>query len=252
VALDHLTIDHVGAGSSGIYEEDSATNLIITNSTFSNVPVQQYAISVEAPSFAGIGGTNTFNGGAMIEIRSGTVSSTTSWVHPGAPVAISDRVSVGGEGSPVLTIGPGMIFKFGAGADMQIGSPDVGQLVVAGTADKHVTFTSLPAKQAPGDWTGLFIDYGAKAKISYADFSYGGADAAGGNLLLYSPTATASLDVDHSSFTYSLGYGIQVDCTTTDPLPTVKLTSNTYAHNASDTANANTEAANVGPGLTCP
>jgi len=255
VTLDHLTIDHVGAGSDGIYEEDTATNLAITNSTFSNIAAQQYAISVEAPSFVGIGATNAFNGGAMIEIRRGNITSNTSWVHPGTSIAVTDRVNVGAATSPVLTIGPGMIFKFGAGVEMDIGSPDVGQLVVAGTAANHVTFTSLAATQAPGDWAGLFIDYGAKAKISYADFSYGSTDANGGDLLMYSPTATASLTVDNSSFTNSLGYGIQLDCTSTTPLPTVTLTNNTYSHNASDTANAGTQAANVGPGLSgasCP
>jgi len=181
------------------------------------------------------------------------VSTTTSWVDPGTAIAVTDRVNVGGASSPVLTIGPGMTFKFGAGVEMDIGSPDVGQLIVAGTSAKHVVFTSLAATQAPGDWTGLFVDYAAKAQISYADFSYGGADGAtGGNLLLYSPTATASLKVDNSSFSYSLGYGVQLDCTTTTPLPTVQLTNNTYSHNGIDTGNANTEAINVGPGLSCP
>jgi hypothetical protein len=252
VTVDHVTIDHVGAGSDGIYEEDAATNVAITNSTFGTISAQQYAISVMAPSFVGIGAGNVFDASALIEIRGGNVTSTTSWVAPGTPVAITDRVNVGAASSPVLTIGPGMKFMFGAAVEMDIGSPDVGQLVVAGTATNRVTFTSLAATKAPGDWTGLFVDYGGKAKISYADFSYGGSDANGGDLLFYSPTATASLEVDNSSFTYSLGYGIQLDCTTTTPLPTVKLTNNTYAHNAIDTANANTEAVNVGPGLTCP
>jgi hypothetical protein len=252
VILDHLTIDHVGTGSDGIHEEDSATNLTITNSTFSNIPAQQYAISVMAPSFVGIGAGNVFHGGALIEIQGGDVTTTTSWIDPGTPIAVTDRVNVGAATSPVLTIGPGMKFEFAANVEMDIGSPDVGQLVVAGTAAKHVTLTSLADKPTPGFWTGLSIDRDSGAKISYADFSYGGSDAAGGNLLLSSPTATASLEVDNSSFTDSLGYGIQLDCTTTNPLPTVKLTNNTYARNGVDTANANTEAANVGPGLSCP
>ncbi len=255
VTLDHLTIDHVGPGSDGIFEEDAASNFAITSSTFSNIPsapTQQYAISVLAPSFAGIGATNVFNASAMIEIRGGNITSTTSWVDPGTSIAVTDRVNVGATSSPVLTIGPGMTFKFGAGVEWDVGSPDVGQLVVAGIAANHVIFTSLAATQAPGDWSGLFVDYGGKAQISYADFSYGGTDASGGDLNLYGPTATASLQVNNSSFTYSLGYGIELDCTSTTPLPTLQLTNNTYAHNAVDTANANTEAANVGPGLTCP
>jgi hypothetical protein len=256
ITLDHLTIDHVGTGSNGITEEDAATNLAITNSTFSNIPNQQYAIAVQAPSFAGIGGTNAFNAGAMIQINGGNITSTTSWVYPGTDIAVTNNVNVGGVSSPVLTIGPGMKFMFGADVEMDIGPSNVGvgQLVVAGTAANHVVFTALAATPSPGSWYGLYIDHSAKAQISYADFSYGGGygDANAGDLLFYEPDATASLKVDNSSFTNSLAYGIQVDCTTTSPLPTLQLTNNTYAHNGSDTANANTQATNVGPGLTCP
>jgi len=254
VTLDHLIIDHVGTGSNGITEEDAATSLAITNSTFSNIPTQQYAIAVQAPSFAGIGDTNTFNG-ALIQINGGDITSTTSWVDPGTDVAVTNQVNVGGTTSPVLTIGPGLTLKFGADVEMDIGSSSVGvgQLVGAGTTAKHVTFTALAATPSPGSWYGLFIDYGAKAQISYADFSYGGGYGGDnkGNLVFYEPSSTASLKVDNSKFTYSLGYGIELDCTTTTPLPTLSLTNNTYAHNGSDTANANTEAANVGPGLSC-
>jgi hypothetical protein len=258
VTLDHLTIAHVGAGSDGILENDAASNIPITNSSFSNIPTaptQQYAISVQAPSFVGIGSTNTFNGGARIELAGGTITATTAWVNPGAPIAVTSGVSIEGAGSPILTIGSGMTFMFDVGTSVSVGYSTGGQLVVAGTAAQHVVFTSLAATPAPGDWEGVMIWASGKAQISYADVSYGGnAGSTPGNLILEQGNSTSTLAVDHSSFTYSLGYGIYVDCgnITSTPLATVTLTSNTYAHNAIDTGNANTEATNVGPGLNCP
>ena len=248
VTLDHLTIDHVGSGSNGIMENDEASNFAITNSTFSNIPSGQYAISVQASSFAGIGPTNLFNNGAMIELAGGTVATTTSWVDPGTPIAVTSRLDVDGAGTPILTLGAGMILKFDSDVELSVGYGTSGKLAIVGTAAKPVTLTSLAASPAAGDWDGILVWEGAKASISYATVSYGGGSDSGGDLVLESGTSTSQLLVDHSTFTYSLGYGIYLPCTDT-PSATVTLTSNTYGHNASDTANANNEASNVGPGF---
>ena len=101
VTLDHLTIDHVGPSSDGILEHDGASNFTITNSSFSNIP--NYAISVLAPSFVGIGANNVFNGGAMIRIMYGTITSTTSWVDPGTPIAVDSAIWVDGAADPAQT-----------------------------------------------------------------------------------------------------------------------------------------------------
>jgi hypothetical protein len=257
VTLAHLTIDHVGPGSDGILENGAASNFAITSSSFSNIPTTRYAISVQAPSFAGIGAGNTFNGGAMIELAGGTVASTTSWSDPGTPIAVTtDNLSVAGPGSPVLTLGPGMTFKFDAGFAFDVGADTGGKLVVAGTAAQRVVLTSLVAPPSPGDWFGIDVLSGSSAQLSYADISYGGSDLLnGGNLVLEDGNSTSKLVVDHSSFTYSLGYGIYLSCgdTTASPVSTVTLDpSNTYGHNAVDTTNANDRAHNVGPGLAGP
>ena len=258
VTLDHLTIDHVGLRSNGITETDDDSNFTITNSTFSNIPTTpflSYAISVLASSFAGIGAGNTFNGGATIEIAGGTVVSTTSWADPGTAVAVTDDLSVDGVAIPVLTLGPGLTLKFGADSTMEIGALAGGKLVVAGTAVKHVVLTSGLASPTPGVWAGVNIWDDSSAKLSYADISYGGgAGQGGGDLTLENGNSSSQLVVDHSSFTYSLGYGIYVPCadSTVSPVATVTLDpSNTYAHNASDIANVNDPAHNVGPGLAC-
>jgi hypothetical protein len=258
VTLDHLTIDHVGLRSDGILENDEDANFVITNSNFNNIPTapfRRYAIAVSAPSFAGIGTGNTFNGGAMIELQGGTIAKTTSWVDPGTTIAVTYDLAVDGTGSPVLTIGPGMTFEFDADCTFNIGSSLGGKLVVAGIAANRVVLTSLVASPLPGVWAGINVWGDSSAQLSYADISYGGgAGQGGGNLTLESGNSTSQLAVDHSSFTYSLGYGIYLSCAdaTSPPVSTVSLDpSNTYSHNATDTANVNDQAHNVGPGLAC-
>jgi hypothetical protein len=262
VTIDHVTIDQVGPDSDGILEWDSDSNFVITNSTFSNIPDGQYAISVQAPSFAGIGASNTFNGGATIEIAGGTISSTTSWVDPGTAIAVTDSVWIEGSNSPVLTLGAGMTLMFAATnppLQLSVGYGGPGSLVMAGTpaAGKRVVLTSLAATPNLGDWVGVEVWADGAAHISYADISYAGSDSlGGGDLILENGNSTSQIVVDHSSFTYSLGYGIYLDCadsTVTTPQATVTLNAGiTYAFNESDMTNSGDPTSNVGPGLNGP
>jgi hypothetical protein len=257
VTLDHLTIGHVGPDSDGILEYDTNSNFIITNSIFNDIASGQYAISVQAPSFAGIGTNNTFNGGAMIEVSGGTISTTTSWADPGTSIAVTtDSLFVEGPTNPVLTLGPGLTLAFDTLGEFDVGFAMPGRLVIAGTASNHVVITSLAATPGQGDWIGVEVWENGSAQVSYADISYAGSDGInGGDLILRSANSTSVLAVDHSSFTYSKGDGIYLDCA--DPTVTQVATvtidaSNTYAHNDSDMANVNDQAHNVGPGLNCP
>jgi hypothetical protein len=257
VTLDHLTIGHVGPASNGILEYDTDSNFIITNSIFNDIAPGQYAISVQAPSFAGIGTTNTFNGGAMIEVAGGTISTTTSWGNPGTRIAVTTHtLFVEGPGNPVFTLGPGLTLAFDSLIELDVGFALPGKLVVAGTPANHVVMTSLAAAPGQADWIGVEVWENGSAQVSYADISYAGSDGInGGDLILRSANSTSVLAVDHSSFTYSKGDGIYLDCA--DPTVTQVATvtidaSNTYAHNDSDMANVNDQAHNVGPGLNCP
>jgi hypothetical protein len=260
VTLDNLTMGHVGPDSNGISEYDAESNFAITNSTFSDIADGQFAISVQAPSLAGIGATNTFNGGAMIEVFGGTVSETTSWSDPGTTIAVTDSVFVDGPDSPVLTLGAGLTLKFAAktpALEFAIGYSMGGKLVVAGTSSNRVLITSLADTPNQGDWVGVEVWSKGAAEISYANISYAGSDASGGgNIILESANSSASLAVDHTALTYSLGYGIYLACADTavsTPLATVTLgAGNTYAFNDMDLSLTNDQATNVGPGLTCP
>jgi len=261
VTIDHVTIDHVGPDSDGILEWDSDSNFLITNSTFSNIPEDKYAISVQASSFAGIGAGNTFNGGTMIEIGGGTIGSTASWVDRGTPVAVTGSVWLESvSGNPVLTIGAGMTLMFAATnppVEFSVGYGGAGSLVIAGTSAKRVTLTSLAPTPDLGDWVGVEVWSAGKAQISFADISYAGSDgvSGGGDLILENGNSPADIAVDHSSFTYSRGYGIYLDCAgaTVTPQSTVELNAGiSYAHNESDPTNSGLPSENVGPGLTGP
>ena len=259
VTLDHLTIDHVGTRSDGILENDADSNFVITNSSFSNIPTlpfPSYAISVQAPSFAGIGAGNVFNGGAMIELVGGTIAATTAWTNPGTAIAVTDDVIVDGTGGPVLTLGAGMTLKFDAQRTFSVALSTSGVLVLAGTPANHVTFTSLLATPTPGVWEGVQVWDGGKAQLSYADISYGGYDGdSGGDVILENGNSISQIVADHSSFTYSLGWGIYVPCTDPNATPLATVTvdaTDTYANNESDMTNTGTQGANVGPGLNGP
>jgi hypothetical protein len=130
-----VTIDHVGAQGNGIVENGATSSFKITNCTFPAGAIQagRYAIYVEAPSFAGIDASNTFNG-AMINLGVGDLEASTTWVNPGTPIAVTDMVRVQGVATPVLTIGSGMTFKFAADQGLWVAYGDPGKLVVNGTA----------------------------------------------------------------------------------------------------------------------
>jgi hypothetical protein len=227
VTIDHVIIDHVGAGADGIAEKDVDSNFVITNCTFSNIPstpTQQYAISVQAPSFAGIGTTNVYNGGAMIELAGGTISTNTQWQNLGATVAVTDNLRVEGPSTPALTIAAGSVFKFATDIEFWIGYSNSGSLIVNGTATAPVTLTSLNASPKAGDWVGIVVWTGS-ATFNYATIAYAGSDK--GNLSVVGDTA--SLTVQNSTISNSASYGIGIPC---DSKAAVTSTGNTFTSNA--------------------
>jgi hypothetical protein len=258
VTIDHVTLARVGPDANGIVEWNDDSNFVITNSTFNGIADDRYAISLQAPSFAGIGAGNTFNDGAMIEINGGTISSTTSWVDPGTAIAVTDSLWIQGMDSPVLTINAGVTLMFAPANDplqLSVGYGGPGTLVLAGspTTSKHVVLTSLSSSPDQGDWLGVQVWPNGTAQISYADISYGGSNGlSGGNLIVVNGNSDAEIVVDHSSFAYSRGYGIYVDCADmgVTPVATVNLNAgNTFDFNESDPTNTGNLSNNVGPGL---
>ena len=226
ITIDHVTIDH--AGNDGIVENGADSRVKITNTTFPTGAIKagKYAITVIAPSFAAIDGTNTFNG-APIELQGGTIETgNVNWVNPGTSITVTSNLRVEGSTKPVLNIGPGMTFKFGNDINFWIGYGDVGRLVVAGTVTSRVTFTSAATTPGKGDWTGIYLWGKGEADISFADISYAGYPGRGAVTV---DTENNKLTMLSSTVNYSSVVGIYVDC---DNKSTV-LTAVTYTGNQS-------------------
>jgi hypothetical protein len=242
VTVDHVSIAHVGAQANGIQEDDEASNFTISNCTFSNIPTtptQQYAISVMAGSFAGIDSTNTFNGGAMIQLDGGTVAVTTTWKNPMTSVAVTSNLSLDGTPAPVLNITAGSVFKFKQATQFDIAPGSGGNLKVNGTSTSPVTFTSLNSPPTAGNWEGIMVWSGGQATIANAAISYGGSNqgsaSVSGNISVVDTGAT--LVISNSILSNSSSWGIYIPCGAT--LSTFTNTGNTFNSNASG---------DVGPG----
>lgn len=75
--------------------------------------------------------------------------------------SVSARLNIGApdtEPVPLLTIEPGVTVRFGPEGRLHIGSSGIiGALSAIGTADEPITFTSVAAEPAAGDWWGLYF-----------------------------------------------------------------------------------------------
>ena len=233
----------MGAGSDGILEKDQESNFAISNCTFSDIPstpTQRYAISVYAPSFAGIdSSTNVFNGQAMVQLIGGYIGASTTWKNIGTTVAVTANLSIEGPSTPVLTVAEGSTFKFAGGVRVQVAFNNPGSLTLTGTATSGITIGSLAGTPAPGDWVGIVLGLGGSAKIAYSTISYAGAGTEQFSGAITVTTNTSSLDIQNSTIDHSASWGIGIRCNST---ATVTNTGNTFTANASG---------NVGPGPIC-
>lgn len=191
-----LSVDHVTISSSanlGIVLNTGAfapgsTALTITGSA--GYPMRS------TPRVAGTipTGTYTGNGKNAIFLGSGQVSEDATYRDHGVPYELGDANAFGtirvatlipATNVPLLTIEPGVTMKFRKNVStvsaFQIGSntaaaPATGALVAVGTAAKRITFTSLEAAPAAGDWLGLyFSQIDPRSKLDFVDVRYAGA-----------------------------------------------------------------------------
>jgi len=235
VTLDHVSIAHVGSGADGIWEKDRESNFAISNCSFSDIPstpTQQYAISVYAPSFAGIDANNTFNGQVMVQLLGGTIAANTTWKNIGTTVAVTADLSIEGASTPVLTVAAGSAFKFASGITVDVGYNNPGSLTLTGTATSRITLGSLAGTPAPGDWVGIMLWSGGSAKIAYTTISHAGSNRGA----ITVDSNTSKLDIQNSTIDHSGSFGIGVRCNSTATI-----------NNAGNTFTSNTDE-DVGPG----
>jgi hypothetical protein len=182
LTVDHVTIDHVGAGADGIAEKGTDLAFKITNTTFKPgaIATGDFAIYMDAGSFAGIGAGNVFNS-ATINVDGGTVDSTSSWINPATPIVVTSNIRIEGTTSPILTLAAGTIMQFDSDVGLWVGYSGAGQLVAAGTAVAPIVLTSKAVTPGPGDWAGVQLWDGTAngTKLAYAKVDYCGAANSG-------------------------------------------------------------------------
>jgi hypothetical protein len=183
LTIDHVTFDHVGAGGNGIQEDGSSLAFKITNTTFKPgaIAPTDFAISMDAGSFEGIGAGNVFNG-ATINIDGGTVKNTATWINPGTPIVVTSKIRIEGTLSPSLTLSPGTIMQFAADTGIWVGySGAMAQLVAEGTAAAPIVMTSKANTPGAGDWEGITLWEGTAngTKLAYLKLDYCGANNGG-------------------------------------------------------------------------
>ncbi|MFZ5482308.1 MAG: MopE-related protein [Myxococcota bacterium] len=121
----------------------------------------------------------------------GTITASETW--SGADTHyVSCDVYVQGATAPVLTIEDGALVEFAAGAGLRIAQSNYGSLRVEGTTT-GVTFTSVSATPAAGDWEGISVyQYDRGTTIDGATVEYGGGNTYGGIQLYYTIYANPS------------------------------------------------------------
>lgn len=122
----------------------------------------------------GTGNDLTGNQNEWIDVIGGNVTESQTWQEGGAPIHLSQSVTVIGSANPVLTLGAGtkLIAAMDKGLRVGDGATGTGSLVAVGTAEKPITFTS--ELERPGTWEG--ITFGTRAgkenKIENARIAY--------------------------------------------------------------------------------
>ena len=144
-------------------------NLSLTNSTFD--PNTAGTMILHPNNAGGIAPTNSFDAPGLIELTSGNVTRFALWPgfysDYGVFYYINNAIKVFGTSQfpTTLHIDQGAELRFAKGANswLQVGeNANPGNLFVTGTAEKPVTFTSVAAQPAKGDWR--FINLTSSAR----------------------------------------------------------------------------------------
>jgi parallel beta-helix repeat protein len=246
--LDYCLIEYGGGNTYGnIYCTDASPT--VTNCTikygsnygvysygaggfnsFANNTVTQntkFPLRVEAEYARTIGSGNTLTGNTTdgIEVSSGEITSSGTWLSQSVPYIIAGDLDLSGTAGPVLTIAAGNTLKFRANAGIDVGYNNPGALVAVGTAGSLITFTSAVSPASPGDWDGITFWDGTidgTTKLDYCVIEYGGGNGYGN---IYCNDASPT--ITNCAINYSSTWGIWQG--TTPPT----MSGNTFTGNAS-------------------
>jgi len=125
------------------------------------------------------------------------VSMNTTWDLGGSPYILQGDINV--TSGSILTIDPGVIVKFNAGAKLETHAG--GSIVANGTVGNEIFFTSSSGTPAPYAWNAVYVSQSPASSFSYCTFEYGQF-----NLYLKQSDPTVSRCTSRKS-----GYGITCD-----------------------------------------
>jgi hypothetical protein len=203
--LDHLTIQGSRAGGYRIGPNGVAPGSVIDLQGFyppgANPPsTYEAAVQVDIDTSGTLndpGVTLTFDTAHIpaesryIHVNGVQVSESVTWSDLGLPYRLPDGLPIFGDYTQNkvvdLTLDAGVTVQLEGslviGNTQFQGQPDLGNLIVKGTAAKPVTFTSAQLAPASGDWGAIyFVESSfdpAVTAIDHARIMYGGADIPG-------------------------------------------------------------------------
>jgi flagellar hook assembly protein FlgD len=164
----------------GLYFRDGNPGTVATGnivSGFAQFPLRLSA-SMLAP-FVAANEMVDLNASAQIELVGDRLRSEAVWENLGPPyVVVNAPIEVWQEEQPVtLTLSAGVTLKFDDRSYLFVGngSNQPGTLIVQGTAEAPVVFTSVWERPRPGDWHGIEIRQGASnaSLLDYAVVEFG-------------------------------------------------------------------------------
>jgi len=229
--IDNCIIRH--SSDYGVFSSSSGVRFAsFQNNTITDCA--KYPIHILPDDIRRLGAGNTLTGNASgfdaIEVVSGTVATSATWLNQGVPYIAAGNIWVeDASGSPTLTIATGNTIKFRANAELLIGHYGTpGGLIADGTSGR-ITFTSAVNPPAPGNWASISFYEGSlsNSKLVNCNVEFAGHDGYG-NIYISNCVPTITGD----SIGNSSAWGIYLDGTTY-PNPADLLANNTFFSNAS-------------------
>jgi hypothetical protein len=134
------------------------------------------------------------------------ITANDTWYPSGNPQLIDNTIDV--DNNATLTIMPGCIVEFGAGAELQCGYDGYGAIVAVGKSDSTILFTTDAPVPSEGDWqdVGVYQYALPTTQFTYCTFQYGGQTASGYGEIFVRDNNVAK--IDHCKVWKSGDYGI--------------------------------------------
>jgi hypothetical protein len=131
------------------------------------------------------------------------ITSSVTWTSDKVYFVIGDRYI---DNNSVLTIQPGTVIKFEAGASLSFGYSSNATLIALGTAEHPITFTSSALAPSAGAWKGLYFESNTlnNTTLAYCNIQYAGSYAAHGALNMFG----CDISVNNCTINNSGSYGV--------------------------------------------